>query len=198
MKYKICEIFYSIQGEGILQGLPMVFIRFSGCNLRCNFCDTKIAWEDGEMTEAEEIVEEIKKYSCKRVCLTGGEPYLQNLSSFVELLKERKYWVTAETNGTLWQKLPLDWLTVSPKKESLKRYPGGYDERFKNTASEFKYVITEEKDFEFVDKEIKKPVILQPVDNNLKIANKIVEFLKESQRENWYLRLQLHKTIKIK
>ena len=150
------------------------------------------------MMEIEEIVKEVKRYNCKRVCLTGGEPYLQNLLPFVELLKEKKYRVTVETNGTLWQNLQIDWLTVSPKKESLKRYPGGYDERFKNTASEFKYVITEEKDFEFVDTGIKQPVILQPVDNNLEITNKIVEFLKESQRENWYLRLQLHKIIKIR
>ena len=176
----------------------MVFIRFSGCNLRCDFCDTKIAWENGEMMEAEEIIKKVKQYPCKKICLTGGEPYLQNLSPFVELLKERKYWVTAETNGTLWQNLSLDWLTVSPKKESEEFHPEGYDKRFKNTATEFKYVITDEKDFEFVDTGIKQPVILQPVDNNLEIANKIIEFLKESRRENWYLRLQLHKIIKIK
>jgi len=197
MRYKINEIFYSLQGEGVLQGIPLVFVRFAGCNLRCSFCDTKKAWKNGIGMSVEEIVCEIGKYPCKRVCLTGGEPFLQNLSPLVKILKEKKYWIGAETNGTIWKRLNIDWLTVSPKREGKKFHLKGYDERFRKTAKEFKYVITEEKDLKRLDKKIKCPIILQPVNNSMKITKKIIGFLKNNSEKNWHLRLQLHKIIGI-
>jgi organic radical activating enzyme len=196
--YKISEIFYSIQGEGLLQGLPMIFIRLSGCNLRCSFCDTKYAFKKRRTTDAAEILAEIRQYPCKRVCITGGEPFLQNLSPLVNVLKEKNYFVCAETNGTLWQKLPIDWLTVSPKTGGRKFHARGYDKRFLNAASEFKYVITGRRSFSFIDKKIKASVILQPVDNDIKTAGAIAEFLKENPGKNRYLRMQMHKTAGLK
>jgi 7-carboxy-7-deazaguanine synthase len=193
MVYNVSEIFYSIQGEGLLQGIPMVFIRMAGCNLRCSFCDTKYALKNGEKKGVVEILKEIQRYSCKKVCITGGEPFLQNLSPLVKTLKDKKYYLTAETNGTLWQRIPLDWLTVSPKTDGKKLYPRGYDKRFLNAASEFKYVITGRRDLSFIDRSIRKPVVLQPVDNNIKIAREIVTFLKKNAGRNWYLRMQMHK-----
>ncbi len=198
MVYNVSEIFYSIQGEGLLQGLPMVFIRLAGCNLRCPFCDTKYAFKNGEKKEVKEILKEIRQYPCKKVCITGGEPFLQNLFPLVKTLKDKKYYLTAETNGTLWQKIPLDWLTVSPKTDGKKIHPQGYDKRFLNTSSEFKYVITSRQDLSFIDRRIRKPVVLQPVDNNIEIAGEIVMFLKKNSGRNWYLRLQMHKVTGIR
>lgn len=198
MVYKICEIFYSIQGEGLLQGIPFIFIRFSGCNLRCSWCDTKYAWENGKELKTEEILKEIKKYKCRRVCLTGGEPYLQDISEIVKKLKEKKFFVSVETNGTIWRDLKFDWITVSPKIEGKSFHKFGYDLRFRKVANEFKYVILNEEIFDFIDRKIKKPVILQPVNNDMKIAKKIVEFIKKNPENNWYLRFQMHKILKIK
>lgn len=112
-KMKINEIFYSLQGEGYWTGTPMVFVRFSGCNLRCSFCDTlHEAYE--EMSE-NEIVEAVSQYPAERICLTGGEPSLQATASFVDRLHEEGYIVHMETNGS--QPVPenIDWLTLSPK-----------------------------------------------------------------------------------
>lgn len=198
MVYKISEIFYSISGEGFLQGIPLIFIRFSGCNLRCNWCDTKYAWEDGEEIRVDEILKIIENYKCKNVCFTGGEPYLQEIEFLYEELKRKNYWISVETNGTIWKDIKFDWICVSPKIEGKKFHKSGYDERFREFASEFKYVITKREDFEFIDKKIEKPVILQPVNNNLIIAKMIVKFLKENPEKNYYLRLQMQKILKIK
>jgi 7-carboxy-7-deazaguanine synthase len=74
---KVNEIFYSIQGEGTLVGVPSIFLRLTGCNLRCSFCDTTYAYEQGTEMSIQEILDEIKKFACTTVCLTGGEPLLQ-------------------------------------------------------------------------------------------------------------------------
>lgn len=197
MKYKVSEIFYSIQGEGLNQGLPFVFIRFSGCNLRCVWCDTKYAWKNGEEMELEEIVKEVKKFKCKNICITGGEPYLQNLFPIFERLKKEKLFISVETNGTIWQDIKFDWITVSPKREGGKYHKNGYDIRFRKVASEFKYVITGKDDFEFIDNEIKKPIILQPVDNNFEISKLIIDYIKNNPDRNYRIKLQLHKILKI-
>lgn len=81
---KINEIFYSLQGEGYHTGTPAVFIRFSGCNLKCDFCDTR--HEEGEMMTDEDIVNEIGKYPAVMVILTGGEPSLWIDDAFIALL----------------------------------------------------------------------------------------------------------------
>ena len=115
--YKVNEIFYSLQGEGFWTGTPMVFVRFSGCNLKCPFCDTNHGGYRG-MT-AEEIVDEVIKAGgdCGRVCVTGGEPSLQLDADLVEALHGKGFQVHVETNGT--RPLPdgVDWVTMSPKEE---------------------------------------------------------------------------------
>ena len=110
---KVNEIFCSLQGEGFWTGTPSVFIRFSGCNLRCGFCDTR--HEDGqEMTEAE-ILSATAEYRARHVVLTGGEPSLQVTASLVQGLHRQGRRVAIETNGT--HPLPegIDWITCSPK-----------------------------------------------------------------------------------
>ncbi|MDI6604886.1 MAG: radical SAM protein [Thermoanaerobacteraceae bacterium] len=98
--YKINEIFLSIQGESISQGYPTVFVRFTGCNLRCSYCDTKYAYYDGTIYNKDDIIKEINKYSYKRVCITGGEPLLQhNIQDIIDMLKG--YEMSIETNGSI-------------------------------------------------------------------------------------------------
>lgn len=111
---KINEIFYSLQGEGHHAGYPAVFVRFSGCNLKCPFCDTK--HNDGIPMSDEDIIRAVNLYKADWVILTGGEPTLQVDEEFVHLLRRATgKRVAIETNGM--QPVPenLDWVTVSPK-----------------------------------------------------------------------------------
>ncbi|MEM3237772.1 MAG: radical SAM protein, partial [Thermoplasmata archaeon] len=98
---KINEIFYSIQGEGVHIGIPMVFVRFTGCNLRCEWCDTKYAFFEGSQMSVEEVMKEIKKHKVRWVCITGGEPLLQEdvYTLIYQLLKE-EYNILIQTNGS--------------------------------------------------------------------------------------------------
>ena len=99
---KINEIFYSIQGEGGDAGKPTIFIRFTGCNLRCIYCDTTYAFYEGEDMGMEEIIEAIKKWKCRRVCITGGEPLLQQeVYALIDALLKMEYEVSVETNGSI-------------------------------------------------------------------------------------------------
>lgn len=110
---EVNEIFYSLQGEGAFAGTPVVFVRFSGCNLNCPFCDTNHSFSVA-MTD-EEIADAVGAYPAHRVVFTGGEPSLQLSAGLVEILHERGYSIAVETNGT--RELPpgIDWVTLSPK-----------------------------------------------------------------------------------
>lgn len=110
---KINQIFYSLQGEGFHTGKAAVFIRFSGCNLKCSFCDTD--HEEGTLMSDEEILEAIAPYPADMVILTGGEPSLWIDDAFIHLLHKAGKYICIETNGT--RKLPkgIDWVTCSPK-----------------------------------------------------------------------------------
>lgn len=114
---KVNEIFYSLQGEGNFTGTPAVFVRFSGCNLNCDFCDTQHN-RGIEMSEGE-IISEVSKYPAHHVVITGGEPTLQLTHSLVNKLHAAGKFVQIETNGTrpLSDGLDylIDWVTVSPK-----------------------------------------------------------------------------------
>lgn len=117
--YKVNEIFYTLQGEGAHSGIPAVFVRFSGCNLRCPWCDTEFT-DHTDMT-AEQIVAEVRElYDIpnerrKMVVLTGGEPSLQVDTTLIDALHEAGFYICIETNGT--RPLPdgIDWITCSPK-----------------------------------------------------------------------------------
>lgn len=111
---KIAEIFYSLQGEGHHTGYPSIFIRFSGCNMNCSFCDTN--HEQGIYMQDDDIIHAVNLYTADWVVLTGGEPSMWIDEDFVRLLKRatRKK-IAIETNGS--RPLPpgIDWVTVSPK-----------------------------------------------------------------------------------
>ena len=113
--YKINEIFYSLQGEGFHAGTPAVFVRFSGCNLRCTFCDTQ--HQAGKMMSSHEILDEVNNYPlAPLIVLTGGEPSLFIDEAFVEELKQKTgKTIAIETNGTRTLPNNLDWVTFSPK-----------------------------------------------------------------------------------
>ena len=115
--YRVNEIFFSLQGEGFWTGTPMMFVRLSGCNLKCPFCDTDHSGFQ-EMT-AGEIVKEAMAAgnTCRRICLTGGEPSLQADEALLSAFHEAGYTVHMETNGTLPLPAGVDWITLSPKNQ---------------------------------------------------------------------------------
>jgi 7-carboxy-7-deazaguanine synthase len=98
---KVCEIFTSIQGESTFAGVPCMFIRMTGCNLRCSYCDTAYAYEEGTELSEKEIVERIQALGLRTVEITGGEPLLQEeVLPLVKNLADRGYRVLIETNGS--------------------------------------------------------------------------------------------------
>jgi len=100
---KVCEIFYSLQGESSYQGKPCIFVRLSGCNLRCSWCDTQYSYTQGSMRSFESILAKIAQYPCRLVELTGGEPLYQDaVIPLMNMLLERGYTVLLETNGSLY------------------------------------------------------------------------------------------------
>lgn len=115
--FPINEIFYSLQGEGFYTGTPSIFIRFSGCNLRCPFCDTE--HQAHQLMSEEEILASIRPFPASQVVLTGGEPTLFVTSDFIDQLHAAGYYVTIETNGTHPVPANLDWVTLSPKDSFL-------------------------------------------------------------------------------
>lgn len=94
------EIFYSIDGEGIRTGAPAVFIRLTGCNLRCSYCDTRYAFHEGKEMSDDEIINKVQEYGCKNVTVTGGEPLMQG-KELIKKLCRMGYSVNVETNGSL-------------------------------------------------------------------------------------------------
>ncbi len=114
---RVNEIFYSLQGEGFFTGTPSVFVRLSGCNLKCSFCDTQHETYE-EMTE-EDIVAAVLQYPARHIVVTGGEPSLQLTASLVEKLHAAGRFVAVETNGTRLLPENVDWITLSPKDSFL-------------------------------------------------------------------------------
>jgi 7-carboxy-7-deazaguanine synthase len=116
---RIAEIFYSIQGEGILAGVPSIFIRTSGCNLRCHWCDTPYAsWKpEGPEMSIEEILKKISEWDCNHIVLTGGEPMIaSDLPELAEALKNQGKHITIETAGTILpNSISCDLASISPK-----------------------------------------------------------------------------------
>lgn len=112
-QYNINEIFYSLQGEGYWAGRPAVFIRFSGCNLRCPFCDTD--HKSFTTFPLPQLIETVSQYLSRFVVLTGGEPSLYVDKTLVDALHKQGFYIAIETNGT--HPLPpgIDWVTLSPK-----------------------------------------------------------------------------------
>lgn len=194
--YRINEIFYSLQGEGYHSGTPAVFVRFSGCNLRCAFCDTQ--HQNGAMMSLQEIVNEVNKYPiAPLVVLTGGEPSLFIDEAFVAELKQKTgKTIAIETNGTRLLPANLDWVTLSPKSA----FEGGSAEPcVLKTCDELKVVYLGQDLVQYNDIEAKHR-FLQPCfceNETQRKANMqaCVEAVKS--HPNWRLSLQIHRVLDI-
>jgi 7-carboxy-7-deazaguanine synthase len=203
---KISEIFFSIQGESTFSGLPCIFVRLAGCNLRCNYCDTSYSYEEdySEMT-IDTVMDEIKKFNSKRVEITGGEPLLQEETTpLIDKLIKHGYTVLLETNGSI----GLDNLNSKVIKIIDIKTPGSGCEgsfrmeniAFLNADDEIKFVLMDRKDFEWakevVDKQhlnSKATVLFSPVSGKLDPRDLSEWILQEGLDVR--LQLQLHKII---
>jgi 7-carboxy-7-deazaguanine synthase len=202
---KINEIFFSIQGESSYVGYPTVFVRTTGCNLRCTYCDTTYAYYSGQQMSREDILAEVAKHPTKYVCVTGGEPLYQK--EVFELLRDLcnlGYKVSLETSGSI----DCGDVDARVKKIIDVKTPdsGEVDSfveenlRFADDHTEFKFVICSEDDFKWAEnfsrtKNLfeKTHVLYSPafrrVDENW-LAKKIL-----TERSSARLQLQLHKYI---
>ncbi|MBP5381556.1 MAG: 7-carboxy-7-deazaguanine synthase QueE [Bacteroidaceae bacterium] len=190
-RLRINEIFCSIQGEGHFTGTPAVFIRTSGCNLHCSFCDTH--HEEGWEMSVSEIVIAAASYKPRHVVITGGEPALQKeLSTLVDALHEVGFFVQIETNGTCNIPSSIDWVTCSPKilGKTVIRSP-----------HELKVIYTGEDLTPWEKEFLPKVWSLQPCDTG--DAEKNAQLTAEAVRycidhPQWHLSLQTHKFIGVR
>jgi 7-carboxy-7-deazaguanine synthase len=205
---KINEIFYSIQGEGTNVGKPCIFIRTSGCNLNCSWCDTKYHNEGKEMS-IKEIISEIENYKCNLVEITGGEPFLQKaILELVDVLIALDYEITVETNGTqlLMEevcdavKLIVD-IKCPSSGNKWDRSINYFDVDILTKNDEIKFVVATDEDLEFSTKFIKQfltsfsgAILYSPVFDKMDL-NKLVNHVKNLNDDRVRMQIQLHKII---
>jgi len=201
---RINEIFYSIQGESSRIGMPTVFVRLTGCPMRCTYCDTAYAFHDGQQKEIEEIIQEIKKFDTNYVTVTGGEPLAQkNCIDLMNQLCELGYQVSLETGGALdikdvhsKVKIILDVKTPKSNEDKNNFWPNLAKIKLND---EIKFVIQDFEDFSWSVDIIEKyqlnqnQILFSPVYNVL--ANEqLAEWILKHQL-NVRLQLQLHKIL---
>jgi 7-carboxy-7-deazaguanine synthase len=202
---KINEIFYSIQGETSYVGQPTVFVRTTGCNLRCTYCDTKYSYYEGDFRAEEQLLKEVASYGTRFVCVTGGEPLLQKeVLPFMKKLCDLGYRVSLETSGSKsietvdsQVKIILDVKTPdSGEPDSFLMS----NLSFAKPTTEFKFVICSEKDFEWSENFCRQHDLFQKFEvlyspsfgqvSETWLAEKIL-----AKKSNARLQIQLHKYI---
>lgn len=203
---KVNEIFLSIQGESLYAGRPCVFVRLTGCNLRCAYCDTRYAWSEGWDMEIGEIISEVRKYRFPLVEITGGEPLLQdNTPELVRRLMDEEMEVIMETNGSF----PIDWVPAGCVKIMDIKCPGSgqsHETDIDNIgrlgkADQVKFVICDRSDYEFACGIIDRywarrppnPVLISPVEGMVEPAA-VAGWIMEDHLDV-RLQLQLHKIL---
>jgi organic radical activating enzyme len=190
--YPINEIFQSFQGEGMNIGAFTTFIRFAGCNLKCEFCDTN--HEPKTHLNCQGIIDFIDHLRFNQpvnyIVFTGGEPTLYNLKPLVIALREkyRGVYIALETNGLLHVNATFNWYTVSPK-------PPDYKIALGISASELKYVVNNDFCFTHINPEFHCHIIwLQPESNNPKFMKKAWKIAQDHPEiKNLRVGIQLHK-----
>lgn len=193
---KVNEIFYSLQGEGLHTGTAAVFLRLSGCNVRCAFCDTQ--HQEGKEMSEEEIVSAVSHYPTRHIVITGGEPTLQITALLTTLLHQAGFYIQIETNGStpLPEGCEPDWVTCSPKSLPVRI----------QRIDELKVLFDGERPLYADQAAITammpgiKELRLQPIDSGDEEKNK--KTLKETinyilSNPKWKLSLQTHKIINI-
>lgn len=181
-EYRINEIFYSLQGEGFHTGEASVFVRFSGCNRACGFCDTDFS--GSVVMTADEIIRAVTRFPTTRVICTGGEPLLQLDDSLIDKFHRSGLTVAVETNGTLPVPDGVDWVTCSPKQPPLAI----------NRIDELK-IVFDGSDPEQIRKSLPaaRHLFLQPL--SCSNTPQVVEYI--LAHPHWRLSLQTHKLIDI-
>lgn len=206
MVLAVNEEFYSIQGEGVSTGIPMYFVRLQGCEVGCYFCDTKYTWKKMNLAKKYfikelDIVKRAVASHVSWICITGGEPYEQDLRQLTNMARYRKLKVHIETSGTVFQDLPIDHICLSPKdlfskKQTLRR--------FKEIAHEFKVVVTKESDLDYyitnyhdiaVIRHI--PFVIQLVDNNMSLLPFVMNRIKDLDNNITRVMIQCHKIMQL-
>ena len=201
---RVTEIFFSIQGESTLAGEPCVFVRFTGCDLRCGYCDTEYAFYGGRAMTRAQVVEEVAKHPARFVCLTGGEPTLQKeLPELAQELLDRGYVVSLETHG----QRPLDRIPRGVRKIVDLKTPGSKEPHTDfgefgklSPGDEVKVVVTSRDDFEWALEQLdrlglwgKVPVLFSPSYGQV-APQDLAQWVLASGKPA-RLQLQLHKLI---
>jgi 7-carboxy-7-deazaguanine synthase len=196
-KLPVMEMFYTVQGEGFFAGTPAWFIRLSGCDVGCVWCDVKESWEvlNGQYLSIQIIIDEALKHPSRIAVITGGEPCMYDLSQLIRSLSENGFRVHIETSGAYPLSGNPDWVCVSPKKfkKPLKEVLA--------RAGELKVVVFNNSDFEWAETNaafvMKNCMLyLQPeFEKSTKILPAIVDYVK--QHPQWRISLQTHKFIGI-
>ncbi|MDX1996517.1 MAG: 7-carboxy-7-deazaguanine synthase QueE [Thermoanaerobaculia bacterium] len=204
-RLRIHEIFYSIQGESTLAGRPCVFVRLTGCQMRCRWCDTEYAFYEGGWRSLAEVLETVAGYGCPLVEVTGGEPLLQpGCRPLLAALADAGYEVMLETGGG------LDIAGIDPRVRRIVdvKCPGSGEaenNRWENLAlltdrDEVKFVVADRRDYEFTRDVITRhhlaercPLLLSPVHGELAAAELAAWILEDHLPVR--LQLQLHKAL---
>ena len=204
-RLKITEIFYSLQGEALTVGIPTVFIRLTGCPLRCQYCDTTYAFSGGEWMSFDDILEQVGKYKTRFITVTGGEPLAQkSCNDLLTLLCDEGYEVSLETSGAIdvcdvddRVVKVMDFKTPDSEEEARNRYE---NIECLNEADQVKFVICSESDYEWSRSMVKKYSLEQRCEVLFSPSN---EQLPATELAEWILRdnlpvrfqLQLHKIL---
>lgn len=204
------EIFYSIDGEGIRTGELAVFIRLAGCNLNCSYCDTRYAIKRnlGTKMTINEILDEVKKYNCRNITLTGGEPLIHSqVKELITELINNNYKVNIETNGavdiTSYLEKCLITMDYKLPSSNMEKYMK-LDNLEKLTDNDVLKFVTEESDFDVIKKvltnyKIKSYIYISPIFGKIE-PERIVDFIKQLNdsginTEKIRVQVQLHKVI---
>ena len=196
-KLPLVEEFFSVQGEGYHSGEAAYFIRLGGCDVGCNWCDSRFAWnpETHPLVETDTIIEHAVSSGTNSVVVTGGEPLMWNLDLLCTGLKMKGISTFLETSGAYPLSGMWDWICLSPKRNS----PPG--KGICREADELKVIIEEKGDFESAEKYRKMVVekcrlFLQPEWSKFKIIiPEIVDYVKKNPV--WTISLQIHKYMRI-
>jgi len=202
---KICEIFTSIQGETSFVGLPFTFVRLTGCNLRCSFCDTQYAYEEGTEYSLDTVVAEVNKRAVTRVVITGGEPLLQDETYILcSRLLDAGFTVLLETNGSILIK-DVDQrvhriLDLKCPGSGMDKYMNLQNVDYLTVRDEIKFVISHREDFEWALEILKQHelqgrahVLFSPVSDILH-PQELAEWILQ-EKLNVRLQLQIHRYI---